>query len=221
MYLLTAGLTLRFCAATERNRLKVWQSRSAILTSPVNSQSGASFYRLPAWVILRIIQAGILAAAPTRRQFRHQLERIMRILKIGLYCVIGIALAMPLIELFLPDETPDWPEELVLQRAALLEQQEEDHWRERVAQAGQDQNALEKTALDAIRAGKYMAASRSALLLAPGEKKERVMQAMFAATCDSCALLGWSLYALESLKDKGSLGARLLNKWEECQARQK
>lgn len=188
--------------------------------APVNSQAGASFYRLPAWVILRIIQAGILAGAAKRRQFRHQLEKIMRILKIGLYCVIGIALAMPFIELFVPDETPDWPEELVLQRAALLEQQKEDQWQERAAQAGQDQKALERTALDAIRSGRYMDASKSALLLAPGEKKERVMQAMFAATCDNCALLGWSLYALESLKDKRGLDAKLLNKWKECQARQ-
>ena len=136
--------------------------------------------------------------------------------------MIGIACALLLLEFFLPAE-PDrqtWPEQLLLQRQALEEQKEEAHWRNRLAEAGENQPGLEQAAMDAITAGNFLAAYKACGLLKPGAKRERILNVLYAKARASCATLGWALAALEEL-DAGTrnrLAQELLNKWEDCQA---
>lgn len=149
----------------------------------------------------------------------------MRIVKIGLYCIIGIVCALLLLEFFIPSN-PDkqtWPEQLLLQRQALLEQQEEDHWRDRVAQAGQNQELLTKTAQDAITAGNYLGAYKAISLLQPGAGRNNALESLLSSACGDCASLGWAVAALQELQGKNirQLESALLKKWEECQAGQK
>lgn len=146
----------------------------------------------------------------------------MRIVRIGLYCVIGIVCAMLLLELFVPNQPdqPTWPELLLLQHQAFMVQAEESRREEAVAQAGQNEDELEAKALEASEAGHFLQAYKYGMLIKPGEKRNAAMQSLYKAAATKCNTLGWALAALENQDSANSnqMQSDLLTKWEQCQA---
>lgn len=145
----------------------------------------------------------------------------MRIVKIGVACVIGITCAMLLIELFLPSEPAKqtWPDKLLLQRQAILEQIDEDSWREKAAQAGLDEAKLEANAHLAIKTEDYLEAYKNASLIQPGAARKKILFQIFNSALEKCKNLGWSLGALELMDkhDREALEPQLLRRYEECE----